>query len=164
MADRRRSTSRVPSGRGDGSKRPSTRVPRGGKAATSRAGLRSLPKKNQTPLILGLCGGGAFLLILVIVVATSGSTPEKRSKAKGKAPVDVSQLERDGLAKCEEGRRLILRAYDANDKSGLERGMGLITAGNTLLEEANRRSGNMYDTKAFNQAFQLARKKVLELK
>ena len=80
------------------------------------------------------------------------------------APVDVSGYERDGLRKCDEGRDLILRSYDTNNKTGLQRGIALIQEGNSLLEKANSISNSKYDTRKYNQALKMARMKVLELK
>ena len=143
--------------------RPATaRLPQ---RSTGRTSLVLPTRKNNTPLIIGGVAGGALLLILFIWAA-SGSTSSRpdASNTRAPAPVDVSGYERDGLRKCEEGRALILRSYDTNNKTGLQRGIIMIHEGNSLLEKANRISDNKYDTRKYNQALKMARMKVLELK
>ena len=55
-------------------------------------------------------------------------------------------------------------AYRSNDKDGLQKGVNLISEGNGLLDKANQLSGNGYDTKKYNDALYLARKKLMELR
>jgi hypothetical protein len=125
------------------------------------------PRKSNTPVLIGGVAGGVFLLILIIAVAASGSKRPPDASHPRKAapkPVDVSELERKGMAKCEEGCTIIQRSYSSSDKAGLQRGIQLITEGNQLLDEAYQRSGNRYDTKKYNETLKMARGKVLELK
>ena len=146
--------------------RPGTRGIRTEGGGTSR-GVALAPKKSNTPLIVVGAAGGALLLIIIIAVAASGSKPSpdaSKSKKKGPEPVDVSTLERNGKAKCEEGVEIIQRAYSVSDKAALQRGIQLITEGNQLFDKAHQLSGNMYDTKKYNETLKMARGKVLELK
>lgn len=133
--------------------------------ARPASGLR--PSPSRTPLIVGGAVGGAILLIALIAVVAgkSSSRPPDRAPArKAPKPVDVSQLEREGMTKCEQGLALIQGAYNAGNKANLQKGVELIREGNSLLEEANRLSGHMYDTKKYNEALKMARNKILELK
>jgi hypothetical protein len=98
------------------------------------------------------------------VAAGGGKKTPAASNPKGSGPPDVTQLETQGMAKCEQGCEIIQRAYDAGDKAGLQRGITLITEGNAMLDQANQRSGNTYDTKKYNQTLKMARGKLLELK
>ena len=162
-----RPTTRVPANTSAPAKPPSTR---GGRAPGERqATTRSLPmqKKGNPALLWGGVGGGAFLLIILIAFAASGGPkkhPEPSNKKAPARPVDVSQLENDGKTKCEEGVAAIQRAYPISDKAGLQRGVALITEGNGMLDRANQMSGNMYDTKKYNETLKMARGKLLELK
>ncbi len=153
-------------------KSPTSRVPQRGTGRAGRAEggatSRAIPvqKKNNTPLLIGAGIGGAVLLVIVIAVAASGGSKKApaASNPRGPAPVDVGQLETQGMAKCEQGCEAIQRSYDAGDKAGLQRGINLITEGNAMLDRANQMSGNTYDTKKYNQTLKMARGKLLELK
>lgn len=137
--------------------------------ATSRVGTTSRPvpvqKKSNAMLFAGI-GGGALLLIIVIAVAASGGPSPAREAApsRAKAPVNVADLETEGMRKCDEGVVAVQRAYDINDKAGLQRGVQLITEGNQLLDRAYQLSNNKYDTTRYNQTLKMARSKLLELK
>jgi hypothetical protein len=126
------------------------------------------PPKNNTPVIIGVTVG-AVVLIGIIAFMVSGGDKKHADTApvKKAAPdkPDVSKLEREGMAKCNEGVRLIKTALGANDKDGLEKGVALISEGNGLLDKANT-LGNTggYDTKDINQTLYLARKKLQELR
>lgn len=134
--------------------------------APTRA-VRPAPRSSSKTFWIAGGAAGGVLLLIVLIVAASGSSsraPDKAPVRKAPKPVDVSQLERDGMAKCEQGLALIQSSYNAGHKANLQRGVELIKEGNSLLEEANRLSGNMYDTKKYNEALKMARNKILELK
>lgn len=147
-------------------KSPTTRMPQEpAPRLTTRSPRAVAAKKSSLPLILGVAGGALVLIIVIAVAASGGSAPAKAAPKKAApAGVDVSSLENDGMKKCEEGLVLIQRSYDKSDKAGLQRGVALITEGNSLLDKANQLSGHTYDTKRFNEAFKMARNKILELK
>jgi hypothetical protein len=163
VAPQQKATARVQAVQKPSGQRPTTRTPR-----TDRQPTRSVPtaRKGNTGLVIGASVGGFVLLIVIIAVAMSGGKrPADASHRKsGPAPVDVTQLEAQGMQKCEEGCAIIQRAYGTSNKSELQKGIALITAGNELLDKANQMSGNKYDTKRFNETLKMARGKVLELK
>jgi hypothetical protein len=165
----RPATSRVPSVAPQKISAPS-------KKATGRVGRADRPPtrgvavapKNNTPLIIGGVVGGVALLAILAVAMSGGekkhSEPAAVKRSVNEKP-DVSQLEREGLLKCNQGVKLIKDAMGSNDKAGLERGVALISEGNGLLDKANT-LGNTggYDTKEVNQTLILARKKLQELR
>ena len=141
---------------------------------------RSVPasRKSNTPVLIGAGVGGLVLLIIVIAIAAGGGAKkpsEASNKKKSAAPLDVAGMEREAEAKCNEGLALIQgtesrmtgRALAAGEKlqlkSDLERGMRLISEGNALFEQANAKSGHMYDTVKYGKALKAARMKVGEL-
>jgi hypothetical protein len=162
---------------------------RGGKGATTRsvppaAGARpaarpAAPKSNM-PMMIGI-GAGALVLLVIAFVVMGGKSekaappaPEKASKSK---PVDVSSLERDGMAKCNEGLALIQKnqssmgnhssltpAQKQSMMADLEKGKKLISEGMGLLTQANEKSKNTYDTKQYQEALITVRKKLMELR
>lgn len=165
----RPATGRVPAASSSApAKKTTGRLPReaaGDRPATSRA--LPAPKQGNPALLWGGVGGGALLLIIVIAVAASGGSKrpgEASNKKASPKPVNVAQLEDDGKRLCDEGVFLIQKAYPVNDKAGLQRGVALITEGNGKLDQANQMSGNMYDTKKYNETLKMARGKLLELK
>ncbi len=166
------------------SSRPITRsMPRGQAPRTSRSegmSTRSFaqPRKSNMPLILGGVGGGVLLLIVIIAVAVSGGSSKARATSNPKPagrPVDVAGLERDGEAKCQEGLALIQRCEGlmtgrtlsagekAQLKNDLEKGVNLIKDGMNRFDEANAKSGNMYDTTQYGKAYKAAKMKLGEL-
>jgi len=160
-------TARVASVSPAAAKKTTGRVGRPG-GGTARGGAAPAPK-NNTMLFVGI-GAGALVLVVGLAVAFSGGDDHKKhaEPAAKKAPAgkpDVSQLERDGMAKCNEGVKLIKGGLGSNDKAALERGVALISEGNGLLDKANT-IGNTggYDTKDINQTLYLARKKLQELR
>jgi len=119
-------------------------------------------------MIIGGAVGGV-VLIIILAVALSGSDSKKHadapaSKKEASKKPDVSQYEKEGITKCEAGLKAITDAYRSNDKDGLQKGVNLISEGNGLLDKANQLSGNGYDTKKYNDALYLARKKLMELR
>lgn len=155
------------------SKPPTQRTPaakstRRAEARVPTRGIRPASSaSSRTPLVVGGAVGGILLLVALAAVLGGGGAPASSPKAparKASKPVDVTELERNGLAKCEQGLTLIQSSYASGNKTGLQRGVDLIREGNSLLEEANRLSGNKYDTKKFNEALKMARNKILELK
>jgi hypothetical protein len=122
--------------------------------------------------------GGFLLVIIVIAVAAGGSgeaTPTRVGTKTEARPVDVSGLEREGMAKCDEGLVIIQRckelmtgrALDGGEKArlkaDLERGVRLIQDGSNMLDEANTKSGHMYDVSRHHKASKAARMKLGEL-
>lgn len=141
---------------------------------------RSVPVsgKSNTPVLIGAGVGGLVLLIIVIAIAAGGGAKkpsDASNKKKVAAPLDVAGMEREAEAKCNEGLMLIQgtesrmtsRTLTAGEKlqlkSELERGMRLIEGGNALFEQANAKSGHMYDTVKYGKALKAARMKVGEL-
>jgi len=125
------------------------------------------PRKGNPALLWGGVGGGALLLIIIIAIAASGGSKKPAEASNKKASpkaVNVADLEDGGHRKCDEGVFLIQKAYPVADKAGLQRGVALITEGNAMLDKANQMSGNMYDTKKYNETLKMARGKLLELK
>src|SRR5439155_1568171 len=111
-------------------KRPGAGRPQQGKAgakpptrraapppATGRAGVPAAPPKNNLPMILGICGGVAAVLIILFVALSGGDEPKadkigktkepKAESAKKAPPPDVSALEATGKSKCEDGMKTI---------------------------------------------------------
>jgi hypothetical protein len=163
-------------------KAPTTRVPAssGGRPATGRISARreAAPRGNSsTPILIGGGVGGLILVIVVIAVFSGGSKrpADASSKSKAPAPVDVAGLEREAQRKCDEGLLTVQKTEDrmtgrmlsgterAQLKAELERGLRLLTEGNNLFEQANQKSGNMYDTVKYNKAIKAARMKIGEL-
>lgn len=137
-----------------------------------------LEKKSNTPVLIGAGVGGVILLILVVMMSGGDGhkkPAENTKKPKAAAPVDVAGLERQAEAKCSEGLALILgnkEKMSGRDlspqestqlRSDLQRGLALIGEGNSLFDQANMKSGNMYDTRKYNEAAKLARYKIGEL-
>ncbi|HLF94318.1 MAG TPA: hypothetical protein VJB14_12725 [Planctomycetota bacterium] len=168
MAPPRPASGRVPTVSAPAKKSTGTsRSTRGGGEHSPTTRSIPAPQKGNPMLLWGGVGGGALLLIILIAVAASGGSKRQvEASTKKAAPkaVNVAELEDDGKRKCEEGVVAIQRAYPANDKAGLQRGVALITEGNAMLDKANQMSGNMYDTKKYNETLKMARGKLLELK
>lgn len=155
------------------------RIDRGGAEYTQSA----QPKKNSTNLIIGGSIGGFIFLVIIIAVAFSGGSRPSGTLSDGQSPtprksrVDVSALERDGFAKCEEGYAVIQQCEGMMDgrkltpseesslKERLDRGMRLIKSGLNKLEEAYVKTNyeNKYDTVRFQKAQRAARYKLAEL-
>jgi hypothetical protein len=147
-------------------------------AGGGRPAARPAVAKNNTMLFVGI-GVGAVVLLGGAFVALSGkekaAPPPVKESSKPK-PVDVSGLERDGMAKCNEGLTLIqknqsqLSSHDlsAGQKQSLiadlEKGKKLIADGMALLTQANEKSKNTYDTKQYQEALITVRKKLMELR
>lgn len=156
----------------------------GGRAATTRsvptAGpARRAPQKNNTMLFVGIGGGVVALLLGAFLMMGSKSDnhapPPKKEASKAK-PVDVSGLETQGLAKCDQGLKLIQKNQSAMGSQSLsaaqkqtmvadlENGKKLIADGMALLAQANEKSKNTYDTKQYQEALITVRKKLMELR
>jgi len=87
-----------------------------------------------------------------------------------------ADLEKEGLASCNEGYRIIQscesrmtgRELSDDEKKKLRedllKGVGLITDGMNLFDRSNQVSGNMFDTSKYGQARKLANNKLGELK
>jgi len=155
--------------------RPTTRVLQKAGIKTGRVERnltsRSIPKQSRPPnpmFIVGGIVGTLFLMVLIIVAAASSGASGRRNPAsndKKKAePVEPATLEREAMAKCEEGRTLIQKSYILGDRAGLQRGVNLIIEGNTALERVNQMTGKKFDTRPFNEALKMARVKLGELK
>lgn len=138
------------------------------------------PAKNNTMMFVGIGAGVLVLLVGAFVVMGGDShkaaTPAPKEASKPKA-VDVSGLERDGMAKCEEGLGLIQKhqALLANHsmsesqktmlKADLEKSRKLIGDGMGLLSQANEKSpDHKYDLKQYQEALITVRKKLMELR
>ena len=159
--------------------RRSTRIDRGGAEYTQSAA----PKKNSTNLIIGGSVGGFIFLLVIIIALSSGSdrpygtVTDVKDSTPRKITVDVSALEREGFAKCEEGYAIVQQCEGMMDgrkltaseqstlKERLERGMRLIQGGLSKLEEAYIKTNyeNKYDTNRFQKAQRAARYKLGEL-
>ena len=171
----RRAAVRPATGRKPVTARKTTRVDRPG--GTSR-GI-PVRKKSNKALLFGGIGGGVLLLIIIIAVAvSSGSKKEPvtpKAKAAGGRPVDVAGLEREGERKCEEGLGVVqksealmsgktLSAGESTQlKNDLQRAITLISDGMSMFDEANGKSGHMYDTTRYTNALKAARMKLGEL-
>lgn len=135
--------------------------------------------KNNTPVLIGGVVGGVLLLVIAGVVMGGGekkrtSAPAEKITAP-KGVVDVSALSRDGTRMCEEGLQIIRGSEGLMSKSDLsasEKGRlkgdllkakGLIMDGMAKLDEANVKSGQLYDTSHYGSAAKLARMKLGEL-
>jgi hypothetical protein len=145
----------------------------------ARPTARTAPAKSNTALFIGI-GVGAVLLLVGAYAALGGKSgnnaPTSVDKPSKPKPVDVSGLERDGMAKCNEGLALIqknqsqLASHDlsAGQKQSLiadlEKGKKLIADGMGLLTQANEKSKNTYDTKQYQEALITVRKKLMELR
>ena len=150
---------------GTRSRRPA-RAPRGGKS-------------GNTGLIVGGIVGG-LLLIIILAVALSGSDGSGNTRrSPSGSGVDISGLERAGIAKCEEGLRVIQQcrpllnkaslsgSEKSTLKSDLTRGNNLIEEGITKLDKAyelTKGEAKFQDTKKYLEARIYARKKLLEMK
>ncbi len=153
---------------------PSTRILQKAGIKTGRMernlSSRPIPVQSRPPspaLIVAGIVGSLFFVVLIVAVAGSGGSDRRyaaSNKAEEQAPVEASDLEREGLAKCEQGRDLIRRCYDIGDRVGLQRGVNLIIEGNTMLERVNQMTGRKFDTLKYNQALKMARTKLMELK
>ena len=149
------------------------------KQGSSRPVPKMAPKSNST-MMIGI-GAGAVVLLGIGAFFMMGSSPEKhatpapKEASKPKA-VDVGSLERDGMAKCNEGLALIQKNAAALGnhslgegqktalKADLEKGKKLISDGMGLLTQANEKSGNKYDTTQYQEALITVRKKLMELR
>jgi hypothetical protein len=153
------------------------------RSVAKQSGSRPVPKqaaaKSNTPMMIGI--GAAVVVILGIgAFAMSGNSekpathaPKEPSKPKA---VDVSKLEQEGLAKCDEGLSLIKKNeasmgnHSLSDgqkgalKADLEKGRKLISDGMALLTQANDKAGRTYDTKQYQEALITVRKKLMELR
>lgn len=149
------------------------------KQGSSRPVPKAAPKSNPTMMIA--IGAGVVVVLGIAAFAMSGDsskkaeTPAAKPASKPKA-VDVSGLERDGMAKCNEGLALIqkhqalLASHSMSDsqksmlKADLEKSRKLIGDGMGLLTQANEKSSNQYDTKQYQEALITVRKKLMELR
>ncbi|HLY11793.1 MAG TPA: hypothetical protein VKW04_21005 [Planctomycetota bacterium] len=146
----------------------------GGRPAT-----RPAAAKSNSALFIGI--GVGVVLVLVVAFVMMGGKSEKNApvpaeKSSKPKPVDVSGLERDGMAKCNEGLALIQKnqsqlgnhELSAGQKQSLiadlEKGKKLISDGMGLLTQANEKSKNTYDTKQYQEALITVRKKLMELR
>ena len=152
------------------------------RSVAKQSSSRPVPKqapKSSTPMIIGIAAG-VVVILGIGAFALSGDSkkvesPAARPASKPKA-IDVSALERDGLAKCDEGLALIkkneatLGNHSLSDgqkgalKADLERGRKLISDGMGLLTQANEKAGKTYDTKQYQEALITVRKKLMELR
>jgi hypothetical protein len=144
---------------------------------------RPVPKqaaKNNTMMFAGI-GAGVLVLLVGAFFAMSGDShkpvnPAPKEASKPKA-TDVSGLERDGMAKCEEGLGIIqkhqalLGSHSLSDgqksalKADLEKSRKLIGDGMGLLTQANEKApDHRYDTKQYQEALITVRKKLMELR
>ena len=154
--------------------------PAGREGGHSTRSVAPAGKKNNTPIILAAAGGGVLLSIVVAFMMSGGSGHKERAAAPKKkaapAAVDVASLERDGQTKCDQGLALIMKneAFmtgkepSASEKAqlvaDLDKGVHLISDGMNKLDEANRKSGNLYDTSKYGKAHKAAKMKLLEMK
>lgn len=140
---------------------------------------QAAPKSSSTMMIA--IGAGVVVLLGIAAFAMSGEskkveTPAAKPPSKPKA-VDVSAMERDGMAKCDQGLKLIQKHSDlmaaANLSDGqkstlkgdLEQGRKLISDGMALLSEASDKSGNKYpNMNQYQEALIIARRKLMTLR
>ena len=149
------------------------------KQSSSRPVPKQAAKSNTTMMIA--IGGGLVVVLGIAAFAMSGGGHEKtettvKKEASKPKPVDVSGLENQGLAKCNEGLALIqkhqalLSSGSMSDsqksmlKADLEKSRKLIGDGMGLLTQANEKSKNTYDTKQYQEALITVRKKLMELR
>jgi hypothetical protein len=133
--------------------------PRRGASPASAGRAPAPAAKNNTPMILGIAGGGVAILIIAIV-ALSGGDGHKAEKVKPKEPKaetakkapppDVSGLEATGKSKCEEGVRLIQPRLSPDPSAPKDRVFNDLEAGLKLLKEG---------LEAYKKATDLAGKK-----
>lgn len=147
------------------------------KQSSSRPVPKHAPKSNSTMMIA--IGAGVVVVLGIAAVAMSGGSsktanppPKEASKPK---PVDVAGLERNGMAKCDQGLAIIKRCESQMSsaslssteksrlKSDLESATNLIKDGMAMLDEANRKSGNTYSVSPYIEAKKVARMKLGEL-
>ena len=152
------------------------------RSVAKQSGSRPVPKaaaKSNTTMMIAI-GAGVVVVLGIAAFAMSGGdskkheTPAAKPASKPK-PVDVAGLERDGMAKCDQGLAIIKRcapqmsSTSLSDsektrlKADLEQGTGLIKDGMGMLDEAYRKSGNTYTVTEYNEAKKAARMKLGEL-
>jgi hypothetical protein len=134
--------------------------------------------KSNTPMMIGI--GAAVVVILGIAAfAMSGDSKKAESPAAKPASkskvVDVAGLERDGMAKCDQGLAIIKKSEAQMTssslgegekmrlKADLEQATALLRDGMAMLDEANRKSGNTYSISPYIEAKKVARMKLGEL-
>lgn len=156
--------------------RPNTRVLQKAGVKTGRATernltSRSIPRQSKPPnpmLIVGGIVGALFFMVLIVAVAAgSGGTGRRKPASNDKAEASSAEpatLEREGIAKCEEGCALIMKSYPSGDKGGLQRGLNLVLEGNAMLERVNQMTGKKFDVKRYQETQVMARRKLMELK
>ena len=131
---------------------------------------RSIPRTSAPPNPVFLVGGILgilFLALLIIAVAASSSSGRKARPVQGQGEgpgKEPSVVEREALAKCEEGYTLILRSYPGGDRAGLQRGLDLVLEGMSGLERVNQSTGRKFDVKRYQEAQVMARRKLMELR
>jgi hypothetical protein len=153
------------------------------RSVAKQSGSRPVPKqaaKSNMGMMIAI-GGGLVVVLGIAAFAMSGGGHEKpettvKKEASKPKPVDVSGLETQGLAKCNEGLALIqkhqalLSSGSMSDsqksmlKADLEKSRKLIGDGMGLLTQANEKSKNTYDTKQYQEALITVRKKLMELR
>ncbi len=168
-------TQKSPTGRVE---RAQTRTGRVEQKSTRSVPTRPAAPKSNTALIGGIVGGVVVVAIIAAVAMGGGSekaatsTPKETSKPKA---VNVGDLERNGMAKCDEGYGIIKKceaqiqsaslsdSERAHLKGELEKATGLLRDGMAMLDEANRKSGNTYPITQYIEAKKIARMKLGEL-
>lgn len=151
------------------------------RSVQKQSSSRPVPKqaaKSGTPMIIGIVAA-VVVVAGIAAFAMSGnsqkvvnSPPKESSKPKA---VDVSGLERDGMTKCDQGLAIIKKcesqigSASLSDsekmrlKADLEQATGLLRDGMSMLDEANRKSGNTYPISQYIEAKKVARMKLGEL-
>lgn len=152
------------------------------RSVAKQGGSRPVPKQpaksNQTMMIA--IGAGVVVVLGIAAFAMSGGghekheTPAPKAASKPKA-VDVAGLERDGMNKCDQGLAIIKKCESQMNSSSLsdnersrlkgdlEQATGLLKDGMSMLDEANRKSGNTYSLQPYIEAKKVARMKLGEL-
>jgi len=153
------------------------------RAVAKQGSSRPVPKqpaaKSNTTMMIAI-GAGVVVVLGIAAFAMSGDSKKVENHAPVPASkpkkVDVSGLENEGMAKCNEGLALIqkhqalLSSGSMSDsqksmlKADLEKSKKLIGDGMGLLTQANEKSQNQYDTKQYQEALITVRKKLMELR
>ena len=147
------------------------------KQGGSRPVPKAAPKSNTTMMIA--IGAGIVVVLGIAAFAMSGDSkknePPPPKAASKPQVVDVAGLERNGMAKCDQGLAIIKRCAPQMSstslsesektrlKADLESGSNLIKDGMGMLDEAYRKSGNTYTVTEYNEAKKAARMKLGEL-
>jgi hypothetical protein len=125
------------------------------------------PRRSPLPLVLGVAGGVA-VLVLVVAPMAGGSRPSRTATVpaparKADAPPpprkpDVSALEAEGKSKCAAGMDRIQPRLNADPSAprdrvwnDLEEGLKLLNAGLAAYRQAAEKAGKTYETDAFER-------------